>query len=327
MVAISLMVLVTAAVAVSAVLLLGALVLNRTGAGDLLFSAALLWLSNLLVFSLWYWEIDGGGPHNRHPGPDVSSDFLFPQMEAGSQRAADWCPEYLDYLFLAFNTSTAFSPTDTMVLARRAKVLMMLQSIISLITIAVLGRARHQHPLARQATAQRFPATKSLQVLEKQLHGAVVRRLGVRRGVRSHNDIRHVPERRVGRQWLILHDIQSGSTQMPTPQCCRKRRFVEDRSTSNIDDDRPSGKHASSLPLRGGASAGVSVGARIRMLLRSSAASSSSTGYVSSTSATGTFRCRTPRSRTQTVARGVRHSIQHRRARRCTPSAPAARPR
>jgi uncharacterized membrane protein len=139
MIAVSLMVLITAAVAVSAGLLLAALLQQRFGAGDLLVSAALLWLSNLLVFSLWYWELDGGGPHNRHPGPHVSSDFLFPQMEAGSERATNWCPEYLDYLFLAFNTSTAFSPTDTMVLARRAKVLMMLQSIISLITIAVLA--------------------------------------------------------------------------------------------------------------------------------------------------------------------------------------------
>jgi hypothetical protein len=139
MLAVVLMVVVTAAVAVSAVLLLGALLLGRTGASDLLLSAALLWLSNVLVFSLWYWELDGGGPHRRHPGPAASSDFLFPQVQAGTQRAASWCPEYLDYLFLAFNTSTAFSPTDTMVLARRSKVLMMLQSIISLITIAVLA--------------------------------------------------------------------------------------------------------------------------------------------------------------------------------------------
>jgi len=139
MLAVILMVLVTAAVAVSAVSLLGALLLGRAGASDLLLSAALLWLSNMLVFSLWYWELDGGGPHNRHPGLAASSDFLFPQVQAGSQRAAHWCPEYLDYLFLAFNTSTAFSPTDTMVLARRAKVLMMLQSLISLITIAVIA--------------------------------------------------------------------------------------------------------------------------------------------------------------------------------------------
>ena len=139
MLAVILLVLVTIAVAVSAVLLLSALLVGRTEAGDLLFSAALLWLSNVLVFSLWYWEIDGGGPHHRQPGPHASSDFLFPQMTAGGDLVIDWCPEYLDYLFLAFNTSTAFSPTDTMILARRSKVLAMLQSIISLITIAVLA--------------------------------------------------------------------------------------------------------------------------------------------------------------------------------------------
>ena len=139
MLAVILLVVVTAAVGASAVLLLGSLLVGRTQAGDLLGSAALLWLSNMLVFSLWYWEIDGGGPHHRKPGPDASSDFLFPQMQSSGDRTSKWCPEYLDYLFLSFNTCTAFSPTDTMVLARRAKVLMMVQSIISLITIAVLA--------------------------------------------------------------------------------------------------------------------------------------------------------------------------------------------
>jgi hypothetical protein len=139
MLAVILLVVVTAAVGASAVLLLSALLVGRAQATDLLGSAALLWFSNMLVFSLWYWEIDGNGPHHRKPGPHASSDFLFPQMQSSNDRASNWCPEYLDYLFLSFNTCTAFSPTDTMVLARRAKVLMMLQSIISLITIAVLA--------------------------------------------------------------------------------------------------------------------------------------------------------------------------------------------
>lgn len=138
-VAMVLMLLVTLAVGVSAAYLLQALLAGRAQAGDLLLSAVLLWLSNVLVFALWYWEIDGGGPHQRHIGPVPSTDFLFPQMVAGGERSASWCPEFLDYLFLAFNTSTAFSPTDTMVLARRAKLLMMLQSIISLMTIAVFA--------------------------------------------------------------------------------------------------------------------------------------------------------------------------------------------
>jgi uncharacterized membrane protein len=123
----------TVAVGVSAAYLLGSLLRGRTQAGDLLRDAALLWASNVLVFALWYWELDGGGPAHRHHG---EHDFLFPQMTIHHK---EWTPEFLDYLFLAFNTSTAFSPTDTMVLARRAKVLMMLQSLISLVTIAVLA--------------------------------------------------------------------------------------------------------------------------------------------------------------------------------------------
>jgi hypothetical protein len=138
-VAIALLALATIAIASSAVFLIGALVTDRAQAGNLLVSAALLWASNVLVFGLWYWEVDGGGPHNRKPGPNVSSDFLFPQEVSGGDRAANWYPQFLDYLFLAFNTSTAFSPTDTMVLARRSKVLMMLQSIISLATVAVIA--------------------------------------------------------------------------------------------------------------------------------------------------------------------------------------------
>ena len=128
----------TIAVGVSAVFLLGSLLNGRTEAGALLRDAALLWGSNVLVFALWYWELDGGGPAKRHHhmGPQCSTDFVFPQTTI---QKADWVPEFVDYLFLAFNTSTAFSPTDTMVLARRAKLLMMLQSLISLVTIAVLA--------------------------------------------------------------------------------------------------------------------------------------------------------------------------------------------
>jgi hypothetical protein len=131
---------VTLAVGVSAAFLLASLLRGRTEAADLLRDAALLWFSNVLTFALWYWEIDGGGPAHRHlhraQGPQCSSDFIFPQATV-QQR--EWIPDFLDYLFLAFNTSTAFSPTDTMVLARRSKVLMMLQSLISLVTIAVLA--------------------------------------------------------------------------------------------------------------------------------------------------------------------------------------------
>lgn len=131
---------VTLAVGLSAVFLVALLLRGRTEAGDLLRDAGLLWVSNILTFALWYWELDGGGPAHRKMGPRSSTDFVFPQrvIEDAGQHT-EWAPEFVDYLFLAFNTSTAFSPTDTMVLARRAKLLMMLQSVISLVTIAVLA--------------------------------------------------------------------------------------------------------------------------------------------------------------------------------------------
>jgi hypothetical protein len=112
---------------------------------QLLMSAAALWVSNLLVFASWYWRLDAGGPHMRDlRGAHTDGAFLFPQMmldpelrrEMGEE---DWRPGFVDYLFLAFNTSTAFSPTDVPVLSRWAKVLMMLQAAISLATLAILA--------------------------------------------------------------------------------------------------------------------------------------------------------------------------------------------
>ena len=106
----------------------------------LLISAVLLWLTNVLVFALWYWKLDAGGPLGRdEPGGIAESSFLFPQMMRQSEAGNSWSPNFLDYLFLAFNTSTAFSPTDTAVLARWAKVMMMMQSLISLLIIALLA--------------------------------------------------------------------------------------------------------------------------------------------------------------------------------------------
>jgi hypothetical protein len=106
----------------------------------LLRSAAMLWLSNVLVFAFWYWRLDAGGPNRRDLlGPRHPSAFLFPQLTRPEDEHPDWSPEFLDYLFLAFNTSTAFSPTDTAALSRWAKALMMVQSAISLTVIAVLA--------------------------------------------------------------------------------------------------------------------------------------------------------------------------------------------
>lgn len=120
-------------------LLIAGLPSHKDPPRTLLQSATLLWITNILVFALWYWKLDAGGPIGREEGCTKSS-FLFPQMtRPAGERDAAWSPVFLDYLFLAFNTSTAFSPTDTAVLSRWAKGLMMLQSIISLSIIALLA--------------------------------------------------------------------------------------------------------------------------------------------------------------------------------------------
>jgi hypothetical protein len=102
----------------------------------LLQDAALLWLINVVRFAVWYREIDGGGLAQRLREAHTSEDFLFPQMNLGDKSARNWSPGFLDYLFLAFNTSTAFSPTDTAVLSRQAKVFMMLQALLSPLILA-----------------------------------------------------------------------------------------------------------------------------------------------------------------------------------------------
>jgi hypothetical protein len=131
--------LVTVALVVSVFLLVSSL---RGGTGTsapaLLQDAALLWVINVVTFAVWYWEIDGGGPAQRRQEEHHSADFLFPQMNLDDKTAHDWSPAFVDYLFLAFNTSTAFSPTDTAFLSRRAKVLMMVQALLSLVILAVL---------------------------------------------------------------------------------------------------------------------------------------------------------------------------------------------
>lgn len=118
---------------------------------DLLRAAAVLWATTVLVFASWYWRLDAGGPnardHRRNAGqPHTRGAFLFPQMAIDPEVVrthcdleAHWHPEFIDYLFLAFTASTAFSPTDAPVLSRWAKVLMMTQAVVSLVTLAVLA--------------------------------------------------------------------------------------------------------------------------------------------------------------------------------------------
>jgi hypothetical protein len=106
----------------------------------LLRSASALWVANILVFALWYWKLDAGGPLGREgPKGMANSSFLFPQMLSRDGQDSSWTPHFVDYLFLAFNTSTAFSPTDTSVLSRGAKIGMMAQALISLMILALLA--------------------------------------------------------------------------------------------------------------------------------------------------------------------------------------------
>jgi hypothetical protein len=139
---------VTAALVLALALLLWEVTQHAVAPSQLLRSAALLWLANILIFASWYWRLDGGGPHKRARTVGHSDGaFLFPQMTMPPEAKAaageeEWEPNFVDYLFLAFNTSTAFSPTDVPVLSRWAKSIMMVQALISLLVIALLaGRA------------------------------------------------------------------------------------------------------------------------------------------------------------------------------------------
>jgi hypothetical protein len=135
----------TVTMIISLVLLIRGLISHQEEAARMLFSATVLWSSNVLIFASWYWRLDAGGPHARDMhGAHTDGAFLFPQMSVDPELRRDmgdehWKPGFVDYLFLAFNTSTAFSPTDVPVLSHWAKVLMMLQASISLATLALLA--------------------------------------------------------------------------------------------------------------------------------------------------------------------------------------------
>lgn len=123
----------------SLLLLVRALLHGSKATGTLLLIDALnIWATNIIVFALWYWELDRGGPLRRGTRREGAADFLYPQMVT-PQPGQDWHPSFMDYLYVAFTNATAFSPTDTMPLSRQAKLLMMLQSGISLLTIALVA--------------------------------------------------------------------------------------------------------------------------------------------------------------------------------------------
>ena len=119
------------------------LITTLSGRGASAFSvlvdAVLIWVSTVVTFAVWYWEIDGDGPTERTPETHASEDFLFPQMDRNDgERAIGWSPGFLDYLFVAFTTSSAFGPTDTPVLSGRVKILTVIQTVLSLVVVIVL---------------------------------------------------------------------------------------------------------------------------------------------------------------------------------------------
>lgn len=111
-------------------------------AGPLLRAGLAVWITNTIVFGLAYWEFDRGGPGRRSEGIAEYPDFSFPQMQDPDLAPKDWEPEFVDYLYVSFTNATAFSPTDTMPMTRWAKLMMLVQSVISLLTVAlVIARA------------------------------------------------------------------------------------------------------------------------------------------------------------------------------------------
>ena len=119
--------------------LLGTGIPDATNGKTLLIDALDIWAINVIAFALWYWSMDHGGPAARGLSCRTMIDFLFPQLSMESEEAKEWSPGFVDYLFLSYTNATAFSPTDTLPLTARAKALMMVQSAISLLTIALVA--------------------------------------------------------------------------------------------------------------------------------------------------------------------------------------------
>lgn len=132
----TLTVMVAIANATSLQLLLQALfTASKADAPQLLSSAVGIYVTNIVVFALLYWEMDGGGPGTRRANKNEENDFLFPQQQA----AITWHPTFADYLYVSTTNATAFSPTDTLPLSRRAKMIMALQAFLSLLLIAIIA--------------------------------------------------------------------------------------------------------------------------------------------------------------------------------------------
>jgi uncharacterized membrane protein len=131
--------LVTASLVLREVFLVTTLSGRGASAFSVLVDAVLIWVSTVVTFAVWYWEIDGEGPTERTTETHTSKDLLFPQMDQNNgETAIGWSPGFLDYLFVAFTTSSAFGPTDTPVLSGRVKILTVIQTVLSLVVVIVL---------------------------------------------------------------------------------------------------------------------------------------------------------------------------------------------
>jgi uncharacterized membrane protein len=140
-IAIAVAAIVTLMNAVNLVMLAFVIVENRVkvDGAELIVAAVGIWVTNVIVFALWYWELDRGGPDDRLSGEHREPDFLFPQMVTPACARPGWSPLFLDYLYVSFTNATAFSPTDTMPLTPLAKMLFLMQALISLLTITFVA--------------------------------------------------------------------------------------------------------------------------------------------------------------------------------------------
>jgi uncharacterized membrane protein len=135
-----LIVLVTAANVASMVLLVHHLLASEVRQGrKLIYSAIAVWLTNVTVYGLWFWEVDRGGPHRRASSEKLVIDLLFPQMGDPNLAKENWRPQFTDYLYTSFANGTSFAPADAMPLTLRMKVLFTMESIVSLVTISIIA--------------------------------------------------------------------------------------------------------------------------------------------------------------------------------------------
>ena len=137
---IGLIALVTVANVTSMVLLVHHLLVSHVSQGRaLIYSAVAVWLTNVIVYGLWFWEVDRGGPHRRASGAKLVVDLQFPQMENPQLAPENWRPHFTDYLYTSFANGTSFAPADAMPLSLRMKALFASESVVSLVTIAVVA--------------------------------------------------------------------------------------------------------------------------------------------------------------------------------------------